>query len=106
MNTHTEMESGDRMCAGKDCRHRMALKNLTANVRKIYHDLGQPLMVIQGYLELLELKKLDNDAESMEQIMAAVSSQLGAIQEIQERLKEAIKTDKLKKNGMETEKRI
>jgi hypothetical protein len=59
-------------------------------------------MVVQGYLELFELKKLDNDTESMEQIMNAVSGQLGVLQEIQENLKDAVKPDKLKKVGNET----
>jgi signal transduction histidine kinase len=106
VDTKTNVAPGDRLCAGDDCRHRKALKNVKADVRKIYHDLGQPLMVIQGYLELIELKKLDNDSQVMEQIMAAVSSQLGALQEIQERLKETIITDRLEKNEMETEEGI
>jgi signal transduction histidine kinase len=94
------VESGP--CDGEGCRHQAALKDLKASVRKVYHDLCQPLMVVQGYLELFELNKIDNDMESVEQIMAAVSTQLGALQEIQRRLMEAIKPKQMNtvKNGI------
>lgn len=84
------METEGQHCAEGECRHLTALKHVKTNVRKISHELSQPLMVIQGYLELFELGKFGDDAVSMKGVLECVAGQMGMIQEIHGKLKEML----------------
>lgn len=90
LNENTFGSGNEQPCDGEDCRHRTSLKYITENGRKIYHEMCQPMMVMQGYLELVELGKYDTDVESMKQILATVMGQLQTLQGIQMRLKDVL----------------
>lgn len=91
MKEITEMKTDGQHCGENECRHLTTLKHVKTNIRKISHELSQPLMVIQGYLELMELGKFSDDVDGLKHVLKSVAGQMGALQKIHDRLKEVTK---------------
>ena len=93
------METESVRCAEDECRHLETLNNVRTNIRNISHELSQPLMVIQGYLELIELGKFSADVDNMKRVLENVAGQMCKLQEIQGRLKEALQPNAMVGNS-------
>jgi signal transduction histidine kinase len=70
-----------------DCRHAEALRDVKNAVRKISHDLSQPIMLLQGYLELLELEKFAFDKDSVNRFFDILKNQLDIFNILNEKLR-------------------
>jgi len=79
------------------CRHLVALKDIKETIRKISHDLSQPIMVVQGYLELINLGKYGSDADSMNQTLLYIADQMESLNIIIRRLKDAVCPDEVRR---------
>jgi signal transduction histidine kinase len=76
--------------ANGECACSASLKEFKKTVSKISHEMSQPLMVIQGYLELLELGKVQADPKGMEQALNCVSVQVDKLTEIYGTLRKVV----------------
>ena len=84
------METESEHRSDGECRNLTALKHIKTTVRNFSHELSQPLMVIQGHLELLEHGQVRADAESLNHVLENIAGQMDTIRELLGRLKAAI----------------
>ena len=87
METCSEYFGEKEACAANDCRHAAALRDIICAVRKLSHELSQPIMLLEGHLELLMLVKCTLDKDSVDRFIDIVRKQMEALHLLHTRLR-------------------
>ena len=78
---------GKEDCALNDCRHAVVLKDIKNAVRKLSHDLSQPIMLLEGHLELLTMEKCVLDEDGVDRFVGIIKKQMNVLHDLHRKLR-------------------
>jgi len=90
MEKHSEHIMERKACAPNECRHAAALREIKNAVRKFSHELSQPIMLLEGHLELLVLEKCILDENGIDQFVDIIKKQMDVLHNIHRELRESV----------------